>query len=244
VGKSLPVGQPLGYLGIKESNPPNLHIIPRSPTSQDHRSFDIGDIWINEVNDTAYLLVNKNGPIATWIQFGQASNIFDSIAADSGFANPDINGVITITAENGLETIGTLNTLTLQFTPVVGYTGSKREFAQSAIQTVNNSPTNIISIPLSEGEMISIEARINAFRSTYNEAYMSTVFTGARRAVGGNITVINSIINQLYDSAGNPVVTVSADIPNQKIVIKFAGETAKTYNVVSTYDYHKTLTNA
>jgi hypothetical protein len=170
-------------------------------------------------------------------------SIFNTLAGDVGYATPNSSGIINLTADNGIETVASGSQVVYRFTPVAEYSGSEREFAQSAIRTTNATPTNIFNINLAEGEMVSIEARINAFRSNYSEAMVAKVITTARRAVGGNVTVIKSIFDILEDSSGDPDVTVSADIINQCVSVIFTGEIGKIYNVVASYEYHKTLTN-
>ena len=55
----------LNYTGISESNPPQLHFTERDPDTTDVR-YELGDIWINRVNDTVFQLTNKIGSVATW----------------------------------------------------------------------------------------------------------------------------------------------------------------------------------
>jgi hypothetical protein len=218
-------------------------VIGRAPTSSDYR-YGLGDEWLDTTTYDVYKLSWKQGKVATWIQIGDPSGMIHTITCDTGSVNP-IAATVISTANNGLETVGSTNTLTHQFTPVAsGYTGSQREYAQFAAQTTDATPTDVVSIPLAVGEMISVEARINAFRSDFTESLVARVFTGARRPTAGNVTVINTVIDILEDSAGAPLVTVNADVANQTLDIRFVGEVAKTYNVVSTYEYHKTLTNA
>jgi len=234
---------PLSYVGIKEKQPPENYFIDRAPTTSD-TSFDEGDIWIDRTNEKAYILVKKVGAVATWSQIGTSTEELSSLTCDSGIATPVAN-TITCTGNNGLQTLGAAGSLTYLFSPVTaGYTGSQREYRQSAIQTTDATPTDIVSVSLAEGEMISIEARINAYKSDFTESLVARVFTGARRGTGGNVVIINSNLDIFEDSAGAPTVTVNADVGNQKIDIRFVGEAAKEYNVVCSYEYHKTLTNA
>lgn len=233
---------PLSYLGVKELNPPDTYIMPRAPTAADYH-YDIFDEWLDSTTYDLYKLAWKAGAVATWVQIGDSTGQLHTLTADdAGTAVPTANA-IALTANNGLETTATGSTLTYQFTPVAaGYTGSQREYAQNAIQTTDATPTDIVAIPLAVGEMASLEARINAFRSDYTEALIARVFTGARRPTAGNVTIIGSVLDIQEDSAGAPTVAVVADIVNQELTIQFTGEVGKTYNCVASYEYHKTLT--
>jgi len=244
VAKGLPVKQPLGYLGIRETDPPQIYISPRAPTSGDYRRYQLGDEWIDQSTNDIWKLASKSGNVAVWVEIGDSVGLLSSLTSDSGIATPVAN-TITCTGNNGLQTIGSAGSLTYQFSPVsAGYSGSQREYRQSSIQTTDATPTDIVSIALAEGEMISVEARINAYRSDFTEALVARVFTGARRGTGGNVVVINSNLDIFEDSSGSPTITVNADVGNQTLDIRFAGEALKTYNVVASYEYHKTLTNA
>lgn len=242
MGKTLQ--SPLSYLGVKEINPPETYVMPRAPTAADYH-YDLFDEWIDSSTYDMYKLAWKSGTTATWLQIGDTTGMLHSLTADdAGTATPTSN-TITLTGNNGLETTATGSTLTYQFTPVAaGYTGSQREYAQNAIQTTDATPTDIVAIALAEGEMISLEVRINAFRDDYTEALIARIFTGARRPTAGNVTVINTAIDVFEDSAGAPAVAVAADVVNQTLDVVFTGEVGKNYNCVATYEYHKTLTDA
>jgi len=244
MARSLPVGQPLGYLGIKEVNPPDTYIANRAPTSDDYR-YDVFDEWLDSSTNDLYKMSYKSGTTAIWVQIGDASGVLTTLSADDGGTATPTSAIIALTGNNGLETTATGSTLTYQFTPVAsGYTGSQIEFAQSAIQTTDATTTDLITIDLAEGEMVSLEARINAFRSDYTESLIARIFTGARRQTTGNVSIINSNLDIFEDSAGAPIVAVIADIVNQELTITFTGEVGKTYNVVASYNYHKTLTDS
>jgi len=57
---------PLGYLGVKEKNPPNIKLFTRDPTVNDITGWDIGDFWINTVDKTSWQLLSKAAGVADW----------------------------------------------------------------------------------------------------------------------------------------------------------------------------------
>lgn len=125
-----------------------------------------------------------------------------------------------------------------------GYTGSEDFKLQSSVQTTDNTPTTIISLALSEGQMVTIWARINGFQSDFSDATSSTVVVGARRATGGNITMISVPIIDILHSDTNTNVTASVDTGTQTLLIQVTGVTAQTWNWAATFNYQKVLTNS
>lgn len=57
---TIPDLNPLGYTGLKQKNPSNVVHHKADPTQFDNVGFDLGDIWINTVAQTAWILVSKS----------------------------------------------------------------------------------------------------------------------------------------------------------------------------------------
>lgn len=126
-----------------------------------------------------------------------------------------------------------------------GYAGSEEHALQAGVQTTDATVTNLATVTINQGEMIAIQGLINGFRSTFAEAVSVRFFASARRATGGNVTLIGTPVTEaLEDSTGIPNVQIDADTGTQTIRIRVQGETSKTFNWVGTYRYHKTLTNS
>lgn len=243
MARTLPTGDPLGYLGLKEQNPPDTWMTDRDPTVDDYR-YEVFDEWLNRLTLDLFKMAWREGAVATWVKIGDNSGQLHTLTADTGSATTTAAGEIALTCSNGLETTATDSTMTHRFIPITaGYTGSQREYAQSAIYTTDATVTDLVTVPLAVGEMVSLEARINGFRDNYTEALIARVFTGARRPTAGNVTVINSAIDIFEDSAGAPTVTVIADVGNQELTIQATGEVGKNITWVATYEYSKTLLN-
>ncbi len=62
----LPGRNPTAYLGIKETNPPELYFRNRAPLNTDAKPYDQGDIWVDQTNRHAYVLILKEGGVAFW----------------------------------------------------------------------------------------------------------------------------------------------------------------------------------
>jgi hypothetical protein len=77
---------PLAYLGVEASMPPNMFIASVSPTKSDSRNFNLGDMWINTTSDVLYVLVSLAQGVALWVPTtGNSSNSF---VTNSGTAVP------------------------------------------------------------------------------------------------------------------------------------------------------------
>lgn len=103
MAKNLPTGQPLGYLGIKESDPPEIWRAKRAPTTTDYR-YDMGDIWLDIENVDIYMLAYKSGTTATWLQVGEASGHLNTLTGDTGSATPTANA-ISLTGGTNITTV-------------------------------------------------------------------------------------------------------------------------------------------
>lgn len=69
---------PLSYLGVEPTSPPQFVTAQRNPTSIDWQNFDLGTIWLNESDNSIWFLVSLNNNQATWIQLAQANPISGS----------------------------------------------------------------------------------------------------------------------------------------------------------------------
>lgn len=122
-----------------------------------------------------------------------------------------------------------------------GYSGSEWEFRQAAVQTTDATPTAIITLAMASDSMVSVEARINGFRSTFAEATTCKIFAGGMNN-GGSASLLNYSKDLFENSSGAP--TVSAAVSGTDLVISVTGEVAKTINWVASYNYHYTLTSS
>lgn len=114
--------QGTAYLGTNANQPPNMVFSDRNPTQYDVNNVSIGDMWINSINKSAWILVSLAGDVtsgrttATWNQFNNTSdaNEFDT---DIGTAIP-VAGVLNIIGGDGIEVTGAGNTVTVNSTGI------------------------------------------------------------------------------------------------------------------------------
>lgn len=136
---NLPSRNPTGYLGIKETNPPQLYFIDRAPTQDDSRPYDAGDMWIDPVSDNAYLLIKKVGSIATWHNIGTAVSILGKLTGDTGGPiNPDVSDNINLLGGTGISTTGNPGTNTITFSA----TGGGMGWTEITTTSVSMTPDN------------------------------------------------------------------------------------------------------
>lgn len=99
---------PLSYMGVEPSSPPQLVRYQRQPTNRDF-GFNIGDLWLVEDPFEIWMLVDKPQNVAFWAliypQAGGAGGI-SLIHTDAGDVVADVNGEIGIVGGENIN-IGT-----------------------------------------------------------------------------------------------------------------------------------------
>jgi hypothetical protein len=124
-----------------------------------------------------------------------------------------------------------------------GYSDSQWHLRQSELQTINATPTALVTIPLVEGEMITINATINGFQNDFTDACGATCVMTCYRPTGGNVTQVGEeIIN--VNSTSTAVISADVSVGTQSMIIYATGVAAETWNWVSTHQYMFTKTNA
>lgn len=88
---------PLSYVGVEPSSPPQLVRFNRAPTNRDF-GFNIGDLWLVEEPNEVWMLLRKPQNVAFWaLIYPQAgSGGISLIHTDAGDVVPDVNGEIGI----------------------------------------------------------------------------------------------------------------------------------------------------
>ena len=124
-----------------------------------------------------------------------------------------------------------------------GFTGSQQYTGQAGLQTTTSATQILASVVVNQTESITLYATITAAQSDHSNMAGGNLLICARRASGGNITLIGTpIIN--VESSSAATFTCDADTSSQSVRIKIIGVTSTTYNWVCTYSYQKVLTNS
>lgn len=124
-----------------------------------------------------------------------------------------------------------------------GFTGSQQYTGQAGLQTTDGSTQILASIIVNQTESITLSGTITAAQSDHSNMVGGNFLICARRASGGNITLIGApVIN--IESSSSATFTCSVDTSTQTVRIIITGVSSATYNWVCTYSYQKVLTNS
>ena len=85
---------PLSYMGVEPSSPPNFVRYANPPTTNDF-GFDIGTIWLVPSPISVYMLVAKPQNVANWLQLSGGTGAIDEIITQDG-AIEATAGAVTI----------------------------------------------------------------------------------------------------------------------------------------------------
>jgi len=108
---------PLAYVGVEPISPTLFFSANRSPTDDDYSNYNIGTIWHSREDNTLWTLVDKDGAVATWQLLGAGLGL-EKITPDSGIdVVADVLNNINVVGGTNIETVGTLNTLTINVDP-------------------------------------------------------------------------------------------------------------------------------
>lgn len=102
----------LAYLGTNAFQPPDWVFESRDPNQYDINN-TIGDLWLNEADQTVWVLVslegtaNSKGLLATWIMMTGAGGSVTDLKTDDGNVVTPTLGIINLYGGNGIKTTGT-----------------------------------------------------------------------------------------------------------------------------------------
>lgn len=122
-----------------------------------------------------------------------------------------------------------------------GYSGSEWVYLQDNIQTTNATTAYFGEIMMDDNEMISVEARINGFKSDYSKAYASTIFGTFYKTGSIVYSIDESDVIEKYNFTSTTSDLVISGTAGCRFSIK--GESATNINWVVSYNYHKTINN-
>lgn len=106
---------PLSYMGVKPSQPPNLMVKSTAPTANDFQNINIGTFWLVYPAEQLWFLISVAGGTATWVQLypaGGGGGGASQFPADTGIAN-ELAGVLNILGDGRITTSGAGNTITI-----------------------------------------------------------------------------------------------------------------------------------
>ncbi len=124
-----------------------------------------------------------------------------------------------------------------------GFTGSQQYTGQAGLQTSNSTMQTLAAIVVNQAESITLTGTITAAQNDHSNMVGGDFLICARRASGGNVTLIGSpIVN--VESSSAATFTCDVDTSTQAVRIRISGISSTIYNWACTYSYQKVLTNA
>lgn len=176
--------------------------------------------------------------------------VVQTLTGDVGGAITPILGNINIIGGSNITTTGTplthditvdldstitIEKLNIQTVPV-GFTSTQQTTEQAAIQTIGNAPTALITLPLVAGQMLTIKAYINGFKSTKDQCLGAEVFATFYRSPAGNVTLAGEEVANVTSTSTSDV-DATVDIGTQSAIVNVIGVNLETWNWVTTYSY-------
>jgi hypothetical protein len=105
---------PLSYMGVNPTTPPQLVTENRIPTPNDYIRFPIGTLWLVPPTSDVFILTSKSGNVATWTQLSSGGGIISFTTDTGGPVVPAPGNIVTIHGTLGITTDGTVpNTITI-----------------------------------------------------------------------------------------------------------------------------------
>lgn len=126
---------PLAYMGVEPTQPPQLLVNNRVPTSQDVVGINIGTMWVDSTTmpQTVWMLTNVVNNVATWIQLYPASGGATlTLDADTGSAVA-VAGVINVNGSININTAASGNTLDINLNESIHLPNTNNSGTQGVI---------------------------------------------------------------------------------------------------------------
>lgn len=110
------------------------------------------------------------------------------------------------------------------------YWPQSRQYTQQTTDATPTVPTGAY-VAVAEGEIVLVKARIIARQSTLASGLGVEMWVIARRATGGNVTIIGTAQGTVQeDNGASPTVTLVADTVNQRINAQVTGVASETWS--------------
>lgn len=147
--------------------------------------------------------------------------ILKQASALSDISTPDSTHVTLSSMNDELVTKDDTNTF---------YHEQWRRYTQQTTNNSNTVPTGAY-VSVAEGQVVLVKAKVIARQSTLASALGVEMWVIARRASGGNVTLVGTVQGTVQeDNGGAPTATLVADTVNQRVNVQVTGITAETHN--------------
>jgi hypothetical protein len=196
--------QGTAYLGTNAIQPPDYTFSDRSPTQYDINNVSVGDFWLNQTNESLWVLVSlagdsqSKGPLATWskLEAGGISALNELTGNTGGPITADINANINIVGDGvGIIFTGNPATNTLTASLVGGGEAAESFPTDAGTATPVNGVLSIIAdtASINAGSTVSFSGAGNIVTFNVTDANDNTIIgksSGNAAITGGDNTVI------------------------------------------------------
>ena len=234
---------PLAYMGVKPSQPPQLLVRNSSPTANDVYNIVIGTLWVvqEKINPVAqdpeiYMLVNQEQNQATWVQIypGSGTGAVESLTGNSGGAvlptaadpaNINILGTGTITV------VGNPGTNTLTVTPSGSIASS---FITNPVTGTATPSSGVLTFAGSGATVVSAAGSIVTITSTDTGTTSFPTDSGTATPTAGAVNIKTGVSTQNcgssveFTGASNTVQLNVTDALSNTVIGKDAGNQTLT----------------
>lgn len=124
-----------------------------------------------------------------------------------------------------------------------GYEGADEIKAQYYAQTTDATVTTLASVVVNELESVTFWGTVIGAQSNHTNAIGGDYLITARRASGGNVTLVGAPVLNINSSSA-ATFTCDVDVATQSVRLRIVGIAATTYNWSTVNYYTKMLTNS
>ena len=220
---------PLAYLGVNATQPPQVITATIDPTVADNKGFPVLTLWYNSTSKTVFIyLGNDQNGDAEWKIFAGPFGDVLTISDTSGTkVHPDNTGNIQI---NAAPMTGV--TVTADVPPDTAITIAGVNVIEPTGQTTDATPLALQSLLIPTNSAYAFQALVHGVKSDFSNAASFTIMRGIRRGAGAPV-LIGGTVQQLCSDA--PVgVTADVTLNGNNAEITVTGLAATTYNWAAT----------
>jgi len=170
-----------------------LAIFATAPTTSDY-NYAEGTIAIVPTTDTAYILIDVTGSVATWVTLANPGGVVTDIVTDSGTAVPAA-GIINLLTGPGVSTSATGNTITINVTDVdwTVITAATQTIVEGNGYIANRAGNIVFTLPAAPvlGSSFQITGMNTALGWTVGQPALQQIFFGTSSTtvgIGGSVS--------------------------------------------------------
>lgn len=183
----------------------------RNPASTDYKNFQVFDIWINDANDSAWIMVDRTATDGTWVQMASSGTGILTVTGDSGGAvGPDGASNINLLGSTDIDVTGNPGTNTLTIS--LGSTVASSFPTDAGTATPVAGVLNILG---GGGTTTSGSGNTVTVTSGPTIATTFTEDSGSATPAANNLNVFGGTSITTSGAGDTVTITLDADVANQ-----------------------------